>query len=478
MGGMPVSPAYRPDPVFARFSEGAPFHDAVEPAAFPEHVLRYRNQRWAEKVGLGALSGEDWIRHFGKFDPLPDNIEAPLALRYHGHQFRSYNPEIGDGRGFLFAQLRDDKGRLLDLATKGSGKTPYSRFGDGRLTLKGGVREILATEMLEALGVYTSKTFSVIETGEALQRNDEPSPTRSCVLVRLGHSHVRFGVFQRLAYEKNADAIAALVKYCVDQFDPDLAALPAHEQAPAFFRRVVERTARLAAQWMAAGFVHGVLNTDNMNVTGESFDYGPWRFAPTADPAFTAAYFDQSGLYAFGRQSEAAAWNLSRLGGALTLVAEPDALNEAFSVFPAAFDAAMADAFYWRLGLSRAGPDDSKLVIALLRWMEETRAPFERVFFDWFGGRDSEARAAVSSLGGLYRSDGFDETRALLFAASPAKPERLGAPYFARSEPVTMLIDDVEALWALIAERDDWSGLERKLADIAVMRSAYGPAPR
>ena len=221
---MPTATTYRPDPAFAVLGDeaGAPFYDPVEAASFPKHVLRYRNQRWAKRTGLGSLSDDEWLAHFGKFRPLSDNLEKPLAVRYHGHQFRNYNPDIGDGRGFLFAQLRDDQDRLLDLATKGSGQTPYSRFGDGRLTLKGGVREILATEMLEALGVYTSKTFSLIETGEALDRNDEPSPTRSSVLVRLGHSHVRFGAFQRLAFEKNPDAIADLVDYCVRHFDPDL----------------------------------------------------------------------------------------------------------------------------------------------------------------------------------------------------------------------------------------------------------------
>src|SRR4029079_4774809 len=132
-------------------------------------------------------------------------------MRYHGHQFRTYNPDLGDGRGFLFAQLRDDQERLLDLGTKGSGQTPWSRSGDGRLTLKGGMREVLATAMLEALGVPTSRSFSVTETGEPLQRNDEPSPTRSSVLVRLSHSHVRFGTFQRHAFHDRADHIGLLV---------------------------------------------------------------------------------------------------------------------------------------------------------------------------------------------------------------------------------------------------------------------------
>lgn len=468
-----MAASYRSDPAFARLA-GAPFSDEVAAATFPQHVLRYRNQRWAERVGLGGLPDAEWIDHFGRFHPLADNLPAPLALRYHGHQFRAYNPDIGDGRGFLFAQLRDDQGRLLDLGTKGSGQTPYSRFGDGRLTLKGGVREILAAEMLEALGVYTSKTFSLIETGEALTRNDEPSPTRSCVLVRLSHSHVRFGTFQRLAFEKDVAAIARLVDYCVAEFDPDLAGLPAAEKTARFFARVVGRTARLAAQWMAAGFVHGVLNTDNMNVTGESFDYGPWRFAPVADPQFTAAYFDQTGLYAFGRQSEAAAWNLSRLGGALLPAADEKSLNDALSLFPEAFEEAMADAYFQRLGLKRSGAEDFDLVVAFLRWMEASRVPYERVFFDWFCGAASKARAAQSPLAALYGGEEFASVRAPLIAAAPDRPERLAHAYFARAEPSTMLIDEVEAIWAPVAEADDWSRFQAKLSEIGEMREAFG----
>jgi uncharacterized protein YdiU (UPF0061 family) len=171
---------YRPDP--AILGLGDEFYDAIEPARFPKCLRRFSNERWAERVGL-KLNGEDWARHFCRFEPLPDNLREPLALRYHGHQFRVYNPDIGDGRGFTLAQLRDDRDRLLDLGTKGSGQTPYSRHADGRLTLKGGVREVLATEMLEAVGVNTSKTFALFETGEGLERGDEPSPTRSAMAI-------------------------------------------------------------------------------------------------------------------------------------------------------------------------------------------------------------------------------------------------------------------------------------------------------
>jgi uncharacterized protein YdiU (UPF0061 family) len=189
---------YLPDAQFV--SLGPEFADPVEAAAFPEHIVRWRDQRAATFVGLEGLNDKAWTNYFGRFTPLPDIRQPPLAMRYHGHQFRSYNPQLGDGRGFLLGQLRASDGRLLDLGTKGSGQTPWSRQGDGRLTLKGGVREILAARMLEAQGVYTSHALSLIETGENLARSDEPSPTRSAVLVRLQHSHVRFGTFQRHGY--------------------------------------------------------------------------------------------------------------------------------------------------------------------------------------------------------------------------------------------------------------------------------------
>ncbi|MEO0397891.1 MAG: YdiU family protein [Pseudomonadota bacterium] len=464
---------YRADPAILDLQKGraGPYFDAVQAAAFPDHILRFRNDEWAARIGLGDLSDADWIKHFGAFAPLDDNLPKPLALRYHGHQFRSYNPDIGDGRGFLYAQMRDGDGRLLDLGTKGSGKTPYSRFGDGRLTLKGAVREILATEMLEALGVYTSKTFSVIETGEALERHDEPSPTRSAVMVRLGHSHIRFGAFQRLAFEKNASAISRLVDYCVEHFDPDLANEPAKEKTAAFFDRVVTRTARLAAQWMAAGFVHGVLNTDNMNVTGESFDYGPWRFIPHVDFSFTAAYFDETGLYAYGRQPEAAAWNLSRLGGILSLLTEIDDLNESLGDFHPRFKKSLDAAFCKRLGVDTPKTDPGAFAFGCLKWLEKTGLPFEDFFFDWFGGGESEERTKIHH--SVYGEEDFSSVKETLLGLKPVRPERAQHAFFQRQAPQTILIEEVEEIWDAIADNDDWAPLNHKIRAIREMGDAY-----
>jgi serine/tyrosine/threonine adenylyltransferase len=471
---MPTAPAYQPDPRYAKFNDAhsGAFADAVAPARFPEHRLRFRNQRWAEAVGLGALTPQEWESAFARFEPLPRNTPAPLAMRYHGHQFRTYNPDIGDGRGFLFAQLRDGAGRLLDLATKGSGQTPYSRFGDGRLTLKGGVREVLAASMLEAQGVYTSKAFALFETGEQLVRQDEPSPTRSAVLTRLNHSHIRFGTFQRLAYLNEPHLMRALADHATENYYPELRDLDGEALVGAFFERVVRATARLAASWMAAGFVHGVLNTDNMTITGESFDYGPWRFLPASVPGFTAAYFDHAGLYAFARQPEAAAWNLAQLGGALNLICATEPLNDAISQFPLLYRSALRDALFARLGLA-AGDIEIDLPFAneLLGWMTESQIGWAQFFHDWFAGRNARADA-------LYDKAEFAPLRAGIEARANASDPRLQHAYFQRKTPVDLVIDEVEALWAPIAEHDDWSAFDAKLADLEEMRLAIKPAVR
>ncbi len=483
---MPVTAAYRPEPRF--FDLGEDYGDAVTAADFPQTTLRFRNDRAAATVGLEGLTDAEWIAHFGRFEPLPGQ-PGPVAMRYHGHQFRSYNADIGDGRGFLAAQMRESPvgaqaasdrvasdsaspRRLLDLGTKGSGQTPWSRGGDGRLTLKGGVREVLAAAVLEAQGVPTSRAFSLIETGEALERGDEPSPTRSAVLVRLSHSHIRFGTFQRAAWFERADMIEILVEHVRSLYHPKVAP----GDAPGLLRAIVAASARLTARWIAAGFVHGVLNTDNLNVTGESFDYGPWRFLPHYEPGFTAAYFDQTGLYAFARQPEAVFWNLTQLAGCLKSVADVEPLTEALNGFGPAYLRELRAAFVMRLGVLSAGEAaDQRLLDASLALLREAGPAlrWEPLFFDWFGGFASSARAFAGPRARTYAGAGFDAFRDALLAHEPDRPERLEHPVFAAAEPEEMLIDEVEAIWAAIAAGDDWAPLNAKLARLEAARAAY-----
>jgi uncharacterized protein YdiU (UPF0061 family) len=445
---------YRPDPKILEL--GGEFYDPVGAAAFPKCEPRFVNRRWAERVGLAP---DDWGQHFCRFDPLPENLSQPLALRYHGHQFRVYNPDIGDGRGFLFAQLRDDRGRLLDLGTKGSGQTPYSRHADGRLTLKGGVREVLATEMLEALGVNTSKSFALFETGEELVRGDEPSPTRSAVLTRLSHGHIRIGTFQRLAYFRETENITRLVRYCLEHLYSEPPVADDQQNALRLFELASQATATLAASYLAAGFVHGVLNSDNINLTGESFDYGPWRFTPDWDPDFTAAYFDHYGLYAFGRQPEAIHWDLAQLAGSLSLVAEAPPLSDMLAGWSARFEAALVKGLLWRLGVS-SGESDRDIVAALLKALATREQEIDRIFFDWRGGRDPGPER--------YPSEPF---RALAKALE-GRERAQAHSYWSDAGPCSMHIEEVEEIWSAIAERDDWQPFEDKVTAVRRMGEA------
>lgn len=472
---MPISSAFRPEAI--HLSLGEAFYDPVKPAEFPQSVLRYRNVSWAKRVGLGELDDHEWIAHFARFEPLPGSLPEPIALRYHGHQFRSYNPHLGDGRGFLYAQMRDDRGRLLDFGTKGSGQTPYSRRGDGRLTLKGGVREVLATALLEALGVDTSKSFSLIETGEALMRNDEPSPTRASVLVRLSHSHIRIGSFQRLLATNDAEGAGRLLAHSVAHYAPEARRNDPVEEAAAFLAAVMQKTARTCARWLAAGFVHGVLNTDNINITGESFDYGPYRFLPYYDPGFTAAYFDETGLYAFGRQPDTIAWNLARLAEALLLIAPREALEPVLKTYPDVFWPEMRTALSRRLGLAPVEDEaEDQFSKDLFVFLKESAVPFEGAMFDLFAGPARLEKALAGERAEHYRHPTFEPVRAAIAMRKPSPRAKPDHAYFRRPGPHNLVYDEIEALWAPIAERDDWTGFYRKLTEIETVRDAYGLA--
>ena len=441
------------------------FYRPAKAASFPDHKLRFRNDRAAASVGLDGLDDQAWIEHFGKFTALPDNIEKPLALCYHGHQFGHYNPDLGDGRGFLFAQMRSSDGRTLDLGTKGSGQTPFSRTADGRLTLKGAVREILATEMLEALGVNTSRTLSVIETGEALQRNDEPSPTRAAVLVRLSHSHIRIGSFQRLSFLDDREGLEMLVRhtarhYFADQLqaDGDLEAL-----VPSFLRAVASAVAATAGAWLAAGFVHGVLNTDNFNVTGESFDYGPWRFLPHFDPGFTAAYFDQTSRYAYGRQADASMWAMCRLADCFMAFCDKQTLEEQLHDFYPQMETGLAAGLARRLGVlpTHDLKSGQELCRQFFNAARASEAGFDQLLHDFWGGSQRRGNYPEDVIAGFADS---------LSSFTPAG--NADHVFFTRKTALSMTIDEVEAIWEPIAAADDWSALYQKITAVREMGAA------
>ena len=375
---------YHPDPKILTL--GPDFYDPVQPARFPQCTQRFVNARWAERVGL-APGEEQWAAHFCRFEPLPENLGEPLALRYHGHQFRVYNPEIGDGRGFLFAQLRDDRGRLLDLGTKGSGQTPYSRHADGRLTLKGGVREVLATEMLEALGVNTSKTFALFETGEALERGDEPSPTRSAVLTRLSHGHIRIGTFQRLAFFGDAANIAQARQLLPREPLRRAPAADDGENALRLFDLVGRGDGQARRLLPRRGVRPRRAQHRQHQHHRRELRLRPVALHARLGPGLHRGLFRP--LRAL-RLRPAAGGDPLGPGAARGLpVAGTRAppLADMLAGWSERFEHALVEAMLRRLGVGQ-GRDDRELAAALIAALASREATIDRVFFDWRGGRD------------------------------------------------------------------------------------------
>ncbi|WP_414527152.1 protein adenylyltransferase SelO [Nodularia chucula] len=360
-------------------SLGDDYYDAVIAANFPQHILRWRNDAILPNLGLDplAVTDKDFITAFGQFQ----GRKPLLALRYHGYQFGTYNPDLGDGRGFLYGQVRAKDGNLYDFGTKGSGKTPYSRGGDGMLTLKGGMREVLAAEALHRLGVRTSRCLTMIETGLSLWRGDEPSPTRSSVMVRVNSSHIRFGTFERLHYLQRPDLTQKLLDHVIEYYYPHLIA--EKNQYVLFYAELVKRVAELVAQWMAAGFCHGVLNTDNMSITGESFDYGPYAFIPTYDPYFTSAYFDYYKRYCYSHQASICQLNLELLQEPLKAIIDKAEMESALRKFNSYYQAEYHLLMWKKLGFAQLElPVGNELLNVTIQFLQDSQVGYHEFFWE------------------------------------------------------------------------------------------------
>jgi uncharacterized protein YdiU (UPF0061 family) len=271
-------------------------------------------------------------------------------------------------------------------------------------------------------------------------------------MVRLSHSHIRFGTFQRIAAEGNAALMHKLIQYCLEVL---YCAEVSDNPAAQLLELAVDRVADLAGSYMVAGFVHGVLNTDNINITGESFDYGPWRFTEKWDPSFTAAYFDQSGLYAFGRQAEALHWNLGQLAVALRLVSDAPPLIAALERFPNLYQQSVIRRFLWRLGVVSKGEDeDKRLVEAAERAMVRDQIPIAAFFHGYRGGRT-----------GAFAANAADQA-AFEDILRGYAPVNASDDYWVSNPACAMLIDEVEMIWDAIDQKDDWHPLYQKLAHI------------
>ena len=298
------------DNTYARELPG--LYAACKPATVPAPALLFLSRELAGDLGLdaAALGGPEGAAFFGG-NVLPSGAE-PLAQAYAGHQFGGFSPQLGDGRALLLGEVLDRHGQRRDIAFKGSGRTPYSRGGDGKAAVGPMLREVLMGEAMHALGIPTTRALAVAATGERVQRE---AAFPGAVLTRVAASHLRVGTFQFFATRGEIDKLRLLADYATARHDPTLAGTPGRHLA--LLRAVASRQAKLIAQWMNVGFIHGVMNTDNMTISGETIDYGPCAFMEAYDPATVFSSIDHGGRYAYGNQPSIARWNLARLAEAL-----------------------------------------------------------------------------------------------------------------------------------------------------------------
>jgi uncharacterized protein YdiU (UPF0061 family) len=450
---------------------GDDYYDRVTAAEFPQHILRFRNDSLLPLLNLNpnSVKDEHFVESFGKFK---DNIRSLLALRYHGYQFGEYNPFLGDGRGFLYGQVRGADDNLYDFGTKGSGRTPYSRTADGRLTLKGGVREVLAAEALHQLGVTTSRCLSMIETGEELWRGDEPSPTRSSVMVRFSRSHIRFGTFERLRYIQRPDLILNLLDHVIDVYYPQIAY--SDDRYAKFYAELVQRVADLVAQWMAAGFCHGVLNTDNMSIMGESFDYGPYAFIPSYNPQFTAAYFDYGGRYSYGNQPFICKLNLEMLQMPLERIISGEDLDAGLSLFDDRYQETYRQLMLAKLGfVNLSSPEAIELLETTIKLLRNTEIGYHAFFAELaegfnYGWREDSRLILENAPFAHQLGDRWRELyHRCLNNLSSESMEDVGHCLRDRNPKTALLRPVIESVWQPITEEDNWQPFYDLLRTIA-----------
>lgn len=358
------------DNSYARLPERFYTRMAPTPVRAPELVAL--NRPLADRLGLDAdaLASPEGVAALAG-NAVPGGAD-PLAQVYAGHQFGGWSPRLGDGRAILLGEVVAPDGARFDVQLKGSGPTPYSRMGDGRAWLGPVLREYIVSEAMAALGVPTTRALAAVTTGEIVLRE---GPLPGAVFTRVAASHIRVGTFQYFAAARDDDALEALVAHALDRHYPGASG------ALGLVEGVVARQAALIAQWMGLGFIHGVMNTDNMTISGETIDYGPCAFMDVYHPLRVFSSIDHQGRYAFGRQPDIAMWNLAQLATALMpLIGDVEPAQAAIDRFPDLFQSAWLKVFRAKIGLMTEAEGDSDLIHGLLSAMANGQADFTNAF--------------------------------------------------------------------------------------------------
>jgi uncharacterized protein YdiU (UPF0061 family) len=422
---LPVA-AFRFDNSFARELQG--LYVPWRPAAVPAPRLLFLNRSLAAELGLdvASLDGPAGAATFAG-NALPDGAE-PLAQAYAGHQFGGFSPQLGDGRALLLGEVIDRQGRRRDIAFKGSGRTPFARGGDGKAAVGPMLREVLLGEAMHALGIPTTRALAVAATGEPVYR-EHTLP--GAVLTRVAASHIRVGTFEFFASRGDVERLRKLAVYTIARHDAALATAP--QPFLALLRTVAERQSALVAQWMNVGFIHGVMNTDNMAISGETIDYGPCAFMEAYDPAAVFSSIDHQGRYAFGNQPDVACWNLARLAETLLPLLSDDPgqavamATEVIVAFPAQYRAHLLRGQRAKLGLGRGELDEDSADAALAAdWLTLLHA--ERLDFTLAWRRLADAAAGDEApLRALFAEAGAPDAWLARWRARCASEDDCGA---------------------------------------------------
>jgi len=471
------------DNTYARDLPG--FYVAWKPAAVPAPRLLFLNDPLADELGLdaAALRAGDAAALFAG-NVLPDGAE-PIAQAYAGHQFGGFSPQLGDGRALLVGELVDRAGRRRDIAFKGSGRTPFSRGGDGKAAVGPMLREVLIGEAMHALGIPTTRALAVAATGEPVYRE---MPLPGAVLTRVAASHLRVGTFQYFAARGELDRLRLLAEYTIARHDPQLAGTP--DRFMGLLRSVAQRQATLIAAWMNVGFIHGVMNTDNMALSGETIDYGPCAFMEAYDPAAVFSSIDHGGRYAYGNQPAIARWNLARFAETLLpLVAAPDdeaaveravaQATEVIDAFPGWFEAALRHGQRRKLGLAGTAEDsDAALADDWLGLLHAQRVDFTlawRRLADAAQGHDAPLRALFAEPAALDAWRVRWQARCERDGAAAATDAASRAAAMRRANPwVIPRNHRVEEALAAASNDDELGPFERLLA---ALRRPFDEAP-
>ena len=458
------------------------------PASAPR--LLAVNEPLARELGVDveALRGPEGVAALVG-NAVPEG-SSPVAMAYAGHQFGGYSPRLGDGRALLLGEVHDVHGARRDLHLKGSGRTPFARGGDGLAAVGPMLREHVVGEAMHALGIPTTRALAVVATGDQVARE---TMLPGAVLARVAASHLRVGTFEYAARRSEPELVRRLADYAIARHHP--AALEAENPYLAFFERVAEAQASLVAQWMLVGFIHGVMNTDNMAISGETIDYGPCAFMDAYDPATVFSSIDRGGRYAYGNQPPIAQWNLARLAETLVPLFGEDQeaavalATQALHSFPERYGAHWRRGMRAKLGLAGAQDEDVALTDDLLALMQAHEADFTMCFRALAAdvrGDASEARMlfsdepeAYDAWAGRWRarlaSEGADP------AATAVAMDRVNPVYIPRNHLVENALTDAtvgdlapfERLMDVLAQPyDERPGLERYAAPAP---SSYGP---